>query len=58
LGAVVPVSLSFESLSPAARGGHGDLPTLITAIAAVFSIALGTVVSWSIVSAFAGSPDS
>jgi uncharacterized membrane protein YjjP (DUF1212 family) len=55
--ALVPGSMSFESMSQAATGGHGDLPTLITAIAAVFSIALGTVVSWSVVSAFARSPE-
>jgi uncharacterized membrane protein YjjB (DUF3815 family) len=56
--ALVPGAMSFESMSQAATGGHGDLPTLITAIAAVFSIALGTVISWSVVNAFAAGRNS
>ena len=56
--ALVPGAMSFESMSQAASGGHGDLPTLITAIAAVFSIALGTVISWSLISAFTTRRDS
>jgi uncharacterized membrane protein YjjP (DUF1212 family) len=55
--ALVPGALSFESLSQAATGGHGDLPKLITAVVAIFSIALGTVVSWSIISAFIAERD-
>src|SRR5271166_2698047 len=56
--ALVPGALSFESMSQAATGGPGDLPTLITAVTAVFSIALGTVVSWSVINAIAGRRDS
>ncbi|MDT5350279.1 MAG: hypothetical protein QOH91_3566 [Mycobacterium sp.] len=56
--ALVPGAMSFESMSQAATGGHGDLPTLITAIAAVFSIALGTVISWSVVNALAAGRNS
>jgi hypothetical protein len=43
--------LSFETLSEAATGGPADLATLISAVAAVFSIALGTLVSWSVFNA-------
>jgi hypothetical protein len=56
--ALVPGALSFESMSQAATGGPGDLPTLINAIAAVFSIALGTVISWSVVNALTAGRDS
>jgi uncharacterized membrane protein YjjB (DUF3815 family) len=48
---LVPGALSFETLSEAATGGPADLATLISAVAAVFSIALGTLVSWSVFNA-------
>ncbi len=46
---LVPGALSFETLSQAATGGPADLRTLISAVATVFSIALGTLISWSVV---------
>jgi uncharacterized membrane protein YjjB (DUF3815 family) len=46
--ALVPGALSFESLGEAAAGGYGDIATLGTAVAAIFSIALGTLVGWSV----------
>jgi uncharacterized membrane protein YjjP (DUF1212 family) len=49
--ALVPGALSFESLSEAATGGPADFTTLVSAVAAVFSIALGTLVSWSVLDA-------
>jgi uncharacterized membrane protein YjjP (DUF1212 family) len=48
--ALVPGALSFESLSEAATGGPADVVTLGTTVAAIFSIALGTLVSWSVLS--------
>jgi len=49
--ALVPGALSFESLSTAISGGPLNATTLISAVAAVFSIALGTLVSWSVLTA-------
>ncbi len=46
--ALVPGALSFESLSEAATGGTADIATLGTTVGAIFSIALGTLVSWSV----------
>ncbi|KAA0099648.1 hypothetical protein CIW49_08625 [Mycolicibacterium sp. P1-18] len=45
--ALVPGALSFETLGEAAAG-EGDVLTLGTAVAAIFSIALGTLVGWSV----------
>jgi len=45
--ALVPGALSFESLGDAAAG-EGDITTLGTAVAAIFSIALGTLVGFSV----------
>jgi uncharacterized membrane protein YjjB (DUF3815 family) len=50
--ALVPGALSFVSLSEAATGGGADVTTLGTTVAAVFSIALGTLVGFSIFHAF------
>lgn len=49
--ALVPGALSFESLGEAAGGGYSDIATLGTAVAAIFSIALGTLVGWSVLEA-------
>lgn len=50
--ALVPGALSFESLGEAAAGGgYTDIATLGTAVAAIFSIALGTLVGWSVLEA-------
>ncbi|WP_137148536.1 threonine/serine exporter ThrE family protein [Mycolicibacterium sp. CR10] len=50
--ALVPGALSFESLSAAAAGGGPTAFTaMITAVGAVFSIALGTLMSWSVITA-------
>jgi uncharacterized membrane protein YjjP (DUF1212 family) len=46
--ALVPGALSFESLSQAATGGPGDIATLGVTAAAIFSIALGTLLGWSV----------
>lgn len=46
--ALVPGALSFESLSAAATGGPAGFAALLSAVGAVFSIALGTLVSWSL----------
>jgi uncharacterized membrane protein YjjP (DUF1212 family) len=46
--ALVPGALSFESLGEAATGDYSDINTLGTATAAIFSIALGTLVGWSV----------
>ncbi len=46
--ALVPGALSFESLSEAATGGPANFTALVSAVAAIFSIALGTLVSWSV----------
>jgi uncharacterized membrane protein YjjP (DUF1212 family) len=45
--ALVPGALSFETLGEAATG-EGDIVTLGSTVAAIFSIALGTVIGWSI----------
>ncbi|GLP75546.1 hypothetical protein TUM20983_26560 [Mycobacterium antarcticum] len=45
--ALVPGALSFETLGEAVAG-EGDITTLGTTVAAVFSIALGTLVGWSV----------
>jgi hypothetical protein len=45
--ALVPGALSFESLSEEAAG-EANVSTLGTAVAAIFSIALGTLIGWSV----------
>ena len=45
--ALVPGALSFETLGEAAHG-EGDVTTLGTTVAAIFSIALGTLIGWSV----------
>ncbi len=45
--ALVPGALSFESLGEEAAG-KGDITTLGTAVAAIFSIALGTLIGFSV----------
>jgi len=50
--ALVPGALSFVSLSQAATGGAADVYTLGTTVAAVFSIALGTLAGFSVFHAF------
>ena len=45
--AMVPGALSFESLSETAAG-QGGVTALGTTVAAIFSIALGTLVGWSV----------
>jgi uncharacterized membrane protein YjjP (DUF1212 family) len=47
-GLLVPGSLSFQSLGEAVAGGNNDVATLGTSVAATFSIALGTLVGWSV----------
>ncbi|RDH76805.1 hypothetical protein DVS77_18305 [Mycolicibacterium moriokaense] len=47
--ALVPGALSFESLGEAVQGAGNDVRTLATTVAAIFSIALGTLVGWSVV---------
>jgi uncharacterized membrane protein YjjB (DUF3815 family) len=47
--ALVPGALSFESLGEAVQGTGNDVRTLGTTVAAIFSIALGTLVGWSVV---------
>ena len=46
--ALVPGSLSFQSLGEAVQGAGNDVATLGTSVAAIFSIALGTLVGWSV----------
>ncbi|TGD90063.1 hypothetical protein BayCH28_03895 [Mycolicibacterium sp. CH28] len=46
--ALVPSALSFESLSEAITGGHNDIHVLSVSVAAIFSIALGTLIGWSV----------
>lgn len=46
--ALVPGALSFVSLSEAATGGPGTVATLGTTVAAIFSIALGTLAGYSV----------
>jgi uncharacterized membrane protein YjjB (DUF3815 family) len=50
--ALVPGALSFVSLSQAATGGPADVETLGSTVAAVFSIALGTLAGFSVYHAF------
>ena len=45
---LVPGALSFMSVSQAATGGNADVSSMSTAGAAILSIALGTLVGWSI----------
>jgi uncharacterized membrane protein YjjB (DUF3815 family) len=45
--ALVPGALSFETLGEAVAG-EGDVMTLGTTVAAIFSIALGTLIGWSV----------
>lgn len=45
--ALVPGALSFETLGEAVAG-EGDIMTLGSTVAAIFSIALGTLVGWSV----------
>lgn len=45
--ALVPGALSFESLSEEVAG-EANVATLGTAVAAIFSIALGTLIGWSV----------
>ncbi|MCZ8382237.1 threonine/serine exporter family protein [Mycobacterium sp. CPCC 205372] len=45
---LVPGALSFESLGAAVAGEGDDLSTLGTTVAAIFSIALGTLIGWSV----------
>ncbi|BDX32264.1 hypothetical protein TUM20985_28110 [Mycobacterium antarcticum] len=45
--ALVPGALSFKTLGEAVAG-EGDIYTLGTAVAAIFSIALGTLIGWSV----------
>ncbi|HEX5143898.1 MAG TPA: threonine/serine exporter family protein [Mycobacterium sp.] len=49
--ALVPGALSFESMSEAATSGTTNLTALSSTIGAIFSIALGTLVSWSVLNA-------
>lgn len=46
--ALVPGALSFESVSQAATGGNINLASLETIGSAIMSIALGTLVGWSV----------
>jgi uncharacterized membrane protein YjjP (DUF1212 family) len=50
--ALVPGALSFQSLGNAVQSGGNDIPALGTAFAAIFSIALGTLVGWSVLETF------
>jgi uncharacterized membrane protein YjjB (DUF3815 family) len=50
--ALVPGALSFEGLSDAATGGPATIETLGQTVAAVFSIALGTLAGFSIFHSF------
>ncbi|MEZ5131781.1 MAG: threonine/serine exporter family protein [Mycobacterium sp.] len=45
---LVPGALSFMSVSSAATGGNADVASLSAAGAAILSIALGTLVGWSV----------
>jgi len=45
---LVPGAMSFMSVSQAATGGNADVATMGVAGAAIASIALGTLVGWSI----------
>ena len=48
----MPGALSFVSLSEAATGGPATVNTLGTTVAAIFSIALGTLAGFSVFHAF------
>jgi hypothetical protein len=50
---LVPGALSFVSLSEAATGGPGSVVTLGATVAAIFSIALGTLAGFSVFHTFA-----
>jgi uncharacterized membrane protein YjjP (DUF1212 family) len=54
--ALVPGALSFVSLSEAATGGPATVETLGQTVAAIFSIALGTLAGFSIFHAFSRPP--
>jgi uncharacterized membrane protein YjjP (DUF1212 family) len=56
--ALVPGALSFVSLSQAATGGPASVNTLATTVAAIFSIALGTLAGFSVFHAFSRPPRS
>jgi hypothetical protein len=45
--ALVPGALTFQSLGRAAAG-EGDIRTLGVTVAAIFSIALSTLIGWSV----------
>jgi hypothetical protein len=45
---LVPGAMSFMSVSQAATGGNADVATMGVAAAAIASIALGTLVGWSV----------
>ena len=45
---LVPGAMSFMSVSQAATGGNADVATMGVAAAAIASIALGTLVGWSL----------
>ena len=49
--ALVPGALGFESLSEVVAGGTRDVEALSKTVGAVFSIALGTLVGWSVLDA-------
>jgi uncharacterized membrane protein YjjB (DUF3815 family) len=46
--ALVPGALSFQTLGEAVQGQGNDIGTLGSTVAAIFSIALGTLVGWSV----------
>jgi hypothetical protein len=54
--ALVPSALSFVSLSEAATGGPATINTLGTTVAAIFSIALGTLAGFSVFHTFSWPP--
>ncbi|WP_099024586.1 threonine/serine exporter family protein [Mycolicibacterium palauense] len=49
---LVPNALSFESLGEAAAGGHSSVQIVTMAVTAIFSIALGTLIGWSVFTSF------
>jgi uncharacterized membrane protein YjjP (DUF1212 family) len=55
--ALVPGALSFQSLGEAVAGDGNDLATLVSTVAAIFSIALGTLVGWSVLATVDGRPE-
>lgn len=46
--ALVPGALSFQELGQAVAGSGNDIATLGVTVAAIFSIALGTLIGWSV----------